>query len=319
VPMFEMPISELETYMGRNPKPADFDAYWTKALTELAETIPAPSLKPYDLDVSFAECFDLYFTGVSGARIHAKYIRPTLVAGPHPAVVMFHGYTLGSGDWFDKLPYAAAGYSVAALDCRGQGGQSQDLGSVRGNTQRGHIIRGLDDAPEKLLFRDIFLDCVELAQIVMSMPEVDPDRVGATGSSQGGGLALACAALEPRVKRAAAVYPFLADYKRVLEMEIETAPYEELRTYFRLFDPRHERESETFAKLGYIDVQHLADRIKAEVLLTVAMNDDVCPPSTQFAVFNRIKSKKSMVRYPDFGHEPLPGVADLNFNFLRRL
>ena len=54
----------------------------------------------------------------------------------------------------------------------------------------------------------------------MGLPEVDADRVAATGGSQGGALTLACAALEPRIKRAAPVFPFLCDYQRVWEMDL---------------------------------------------------------------------------------------------------
>lgn len=53
---------------------------------------------------------------------------PKHLQGLAPAVVNFHGYTGNSGNWFDKLPFAAAGYVVAALDCRGQGGLSEDTG-----------------------------------------------------------------------------------------------------------------------------------------------------------------------------------------------
>jgi cephalosporin-C deacetylase len=246
-------------------------------------------------------------------------MRPKGAREPHPAVLLFHGYSGSSGDWCDKLHYVAQGFSVAALDCRGQGGLSEDAGGVRGNTLRGHIIRGLDDEPDKLLFRQIFLDCAELARIVMGMPEVDPDRVGATGGSQGGGLTLACAALEPRIKRAAPVFPFLCDYQRVWEMDLATNAYEELRTYFRLFDPRHEREQEVFTRLGYIDNQHLAHRIQAEVLMAVGMMDTICPPSTQFAAYNKIRSEKNMLIYPDFGHEGLPGAPDRIFEFMSGL
>ena len=87
----------------------------------------------------------------------------------------------------------------------------------------------------------------------MNMPEVDATRVGALGDSQGGGLTLACAALEPRIKLAAPVFPFLCDYQRVWEMDLALDAYDEIRTYFRQFDPRHEREQEIFTKLGYID------------------------------------------------------------------
>ena len=316
MPIVDMPLAELECYEGRNPRPADMDAYWDKALAEMQAIDPQVELVPHALDAPFAECFDLYFTGVGGARVHAKYLRPAGTRAPHPALLQFHGYSSNSGDWSDKLGYVARGFSVAALDCRGQGGLSEDAGGVRGNTLRGHIIRGLDDVPERLLFRQIFLDTAQLAGIVMGMPEVDPERVGATGGSQGGGLTLACAALEPRVRRAAPVYPFLSDYLRVWEMDLDVAAYDELRAYFRLFDPLHEREAQVFERLGYIDVQHLAPRIRADVLMAVGLMDTICPPSTQFAAYNKIRAPKQMRIYPDYGHEGLPGLSDRIFAFM---
>lgn len=319
MPMVDMPLEQLRQYRGRNPKPADFDAYWDESLAEMRALDPQLELVPYAYPAPYAECFDLFFTGVDGARIHAKYLRPRQASKPHPAVLQFHGYTGNSGGWCDKLPLVALGFSVAALDCRGQGGQSEDAGGVRGNTHHGHIIRGLDDDPRKLLFRSIFLDTAQLARIVMSLPEVDPARVGASGGSQGGALTLACAALEPGVARAASIFPFLCDYRRVWEMDQTKDAYGELRKYFRLFDPRHEREEEIFTKLGYIDIQHLAPRIRARVLLTTGLMDTVCPPSTQFAAYNKITSPKDVVIYPDFGHEDLPDVSDRNFAFLAEL
>jgi cephalosporin-C deacetylase len=316
MPVFEMPLDELRAYQGRNPRPDDFDEYWNTALEEMRGVEADVELAPNAFEASFAECFDLYFTGVRGARIHGKYLRPRGASDPHPAVLIFHGYSGDSGEWCDKLGYVAEGFSVAALDCRGQGGESEDVGGVKGNTLRGHIIRGLDDGPQKMLFRDIFLDCAQLAGIVMDMPEVDAKRVGATGGSQGGGLTLACAALEPRIARAAALYPFLCDYRRVWEMDLGEAAYEELKMYFRLFDPRHQREEEAFTRLGYIDVQHLAPRINARVLMVTGLMDTICPPSTQFAAYNKITAEKEMLLYPDFGDEQGPGVGDAVWEFV---
>jgi cephalosporin-C deacetylase len=315
MPMFEMPLDELRTYPGRNPKPADFDAYWKRGLDELAATPPNVELKAHPSPANFADTFDLWFTGTGGARVHAQYLRPRS-KGPHPAVVRFHGYSMYAGDWFDKLAWVAQGFVVAALDVRGQGGLSEDTGGVRGTTLRGQIIRGLDDEPDRLLFRQIFLDTVRLAQVVMEQPEVDAVRVAATGASQGGGLTIACAALEPRIWRAAPVYPFLTDYKRVWEMDLARDAYDELVYYFTRFDPTHAREDETWTRLGYIDVQHLADRIKAQVQMTTGLMDMICPPSSQFAAYNKIRSEKDVVLYPDFGHEDLPGHHDRLFEFL---
>lgn len=319
--VFEKPLDELKLYRGTNPRPDDFDAYWDSSVAELAALDPRVELKPSPaLSTRAAECFDLWFTGVGGARVYAKYLRPRAARGRHPALLLFHGYTGNSGDWADKLGYVGQGFCVAALDCRGQGGRSEDVGGVKGGTQRGHIIRGLDDPdPKKLLYRSIFLDAAQLARIVMAFPEVDAGRVAAAGASQGGALALACAALEPGIRRAAPAYPFLSDYQRVWEMDLAKDAYEELHLHFRRFDPRHERAREIFTRLGYIDCQHLAPRIRAEVLMFTGLMDTVCPPSSQFAVYNRLAGPKSMVLYPDFGHEGLPDLNDRTFNFLQDL
>jgi cephalosporin-C deacetylase len=322
MPVIDLPLAELRKYRGINPRPSDFEAYWRQALRDLDETPPKPKLIPQPkFSNGFVEAFDLWFTGIGGAQIHAKYLRPARSgAKRNPTLLQFHGYSMNSGDWTDKFGWVAGGFCVAALDCRGQGGLSEDRGGVLGNTLSGQIIRGLDDPdPTKLLFRSIFLDTVQLARAVTTFPEVDEHRLGATGQSQGGALTLACAALEPRIKRIAPVYPFLCDYQRVWEMDLAKDAYEELRTFFRRRDPTHAREKEVFTKLGYIDCQHLASRIKAEVLMFTGLSDPICPPSSQFAAYNKIRAKKAMVLYPDYGHEWLPEYSDRVWQFMAGL
>ena len=314
--LFDLPQEELSSYQGVNPRPHDFDDYWDAALAELASIDADVELVPADFQAPYAECFHMYFTGTRGARVHAKLLRPRVAQSPHPAVLMFHGYSGNSGDWQSKLGYAAAGFTVASLDCRGQGGLSEDVGGVPGWTLRGHIVRGLDGDPEDLLYRQIFLDTARMAQIVLEMDDVDADRVGATGGSQGGALTLACSALEPRVKRAAPIYPFLCDYKRVWDLDLDLDAYAELREWFRKFDPRHQREEAVFTRLGYVDVQFLAPRIRAEVMMSVGLMDQICPPSTQFAAYNKISAPKSTVIYPDYGHEMPPDLADTIFQWM---
>jgi cephalosporin-C deacetylase len=317
MPILDLPLEQLYQYQGRNPRPDDFDNYWARALAELDQTPANHELIPnHTLKTVNAECFDLWFTGVRGARIHAKFLRPKHANGKLPAALQFHGYGGNAGDWADKLSYVNQGYCIAAMDCRGQGGSSQDTGNVKGPTRLGHVVRGLEDHPDNLLFRHIFLDTAQLARIVLSMPEVDANNVVAFGGSQGGALTIACAALEPRIRKAAPVYPFLSDYLRVWEMDQAKDAYEDITQYFRIFDPRHERKDEIFRTLGYIDIQNLAPRIRAEVLMFTGLMDSICPPSSQFAAYNKMTCKKQVHIYPDFRHEGLPQSSDLIFNFL---
>ena len=318
--LVDMPIEKLLVYEGKNPKPSDFDKYWDDSLAEMEAVDPKVELIPSPLNIPGAEVFDMYFTGVNGARIHCHYARPKGKKNC-PAWLQFHGYSGNIGDYFGKLSAVCAGFCVAAMDCRGQGGLSEDVARVVGNTHHGHIIRGVDDAdPKKLLFRDIFLDTAQLAKIVASFDEVDKTRMCANGGSQGGGLTYACAALAPHlIKMAAPVYPFLSDYKRVWEMDLAKDAYVEMKEYFRHSDPTHARHEEFFTRLGYIDIQHLAPRIKGKILMATGMMDTVCPPSTQFAAYNKVTSEKSYVLYPDFGHEQLPGNSDRTYMFFSEL
>ena len=315
--LIDKTLPELLEYKGINECPEDIDEFWDKSVEQMRALGTDCELIPWDFKFPGVECYDLYFTGMGGARIHAHFCKPEHINGKAPLVLKFHGYTSHCGSFSSIMQWAAAGVCVAALDCRGQHGLSEDNGQVLGNTFHGLIIRGLDNHdPEKLVFRNVFLDTAQLAYILMAMPYIDETRVAAYGGSQGGGLTLACAALVPEVKVAAPVYPFLSDYRRVWEMDLDVDAYQELKDYFRHMDPLHEHEKEIFTMLGYIDVHNLAHRIKAKVRMYTGMMDVTVPPSTQFAAFNAIPGEKDYRIYYDFAHEELPLQEDDTFRFI---
>ncbi|HBC88191.1 MAG TPA: acetylesterase [Lentisphaeria bacterium] len=309
MPMIDMSMEKLLKYKGQSPRPKDFDRYWARALSEMNKVDQDIELVPIKHPARNAEAFHLYFTGTGGARIHALYVRPKNINGKIPAVVNFHGYSGNAGQVSPLMSWAAMGMAAASMDCRGQGGISEDVSVLKGSTFHGHIIRGIE-SPEKLLMRNVFLDTAQLAGIVMGFKEVDSKKVASNGGSQGGALSVVCASLEPRIACCVSCFPFLSDYKRVWDMDCSGA-YSEIRDWwFRKYDPLHEREDEFFNTLGYIDIQNLAPRIKGTVLMSVGLRDQVCPPSTVYAAFNKIKAKKKIMVYPDFGHEDLNGWSD---------
>ena len=319
MPIVDMPLEKLRVYEGRNPRPADFDEFWDRSLAELDKVEPNPVFTPYDFPSRIADAYELTFTSIKGAKMYAKFMKPKNVSGKIPAVLYFHGYTTSSGDWSTLLPFVSQGYVVAWLDTRGQGGLTEDVGTPSVATCNTQFIRGVEGAPENMLYRDIFLDTAQLARVVMSLDYVDETRVGTTGASQGGALCIACAALVPEIKLCAPKYPYLCDYKRVWEMDLDKGAYDGLRYYLRTHDPRHEHVDEFFTKLGYIDLQFLAPRIKAKFFMSTGLIDTTCPPSSQFAMYNKITSEKSVDIYPDYGHENLKGDSDRIFIFMSDL
>ncbi|MBP5738191.1 MAG: acetylxylan esterase [Abditibacteriota bacterium] len=317
MPCFDMPLEELKTYTGSSPRPADFDEYWRRGMAEMESVYAPPELVRSDFPAKYSDCYDMYFTGVGGARIHSRIHLPKNITKPAPCVCFYHGYAGNAGDWWWHSYWAAQGYAYASIDCRGQSGTSKDVGGVKGTTLFGHIIRGLEDPnPDKLLYRSIYLDCVQMARCMMNMDCVDETQVYTTGVSQGGALSLVTAALEPKIAKVVTASPFLSDYKRAWEMDILPDGYPEIKDYFRHRDPTHETEKEVFDKLGYIDIQNHAPNVRAKVLMITSLMDDDCPVSTQFAMYNKLTCEKEVLIYPDFRHELFPGMSDAMFRFL---
>ena len=306
---------ELLSYKGMAKMPADFDDYWKRALEEMERTDPRVEIKRVEINFNGQECFEIYFTGVGGARVYARYMRP-VNAEKCPIVFKFHGYSARFDNWFDSLPHISQGMCVATLDCRGQGGKSEDTVPVHGNTLHGHIIRGIDDDIDKLYYRNQFLDTAQLVKIVREFSEIDDTRMYTMGGSQGGGLAIACAALVPDIKRVAAYEPFLSDYRYAYINNETSSAFYELVEYARLFDSRHEHIEETFDKLDYIDIQNLAKYVKAEVLMCSGLKDVSVNVMTQFAMFNKLNVNKKFYLYPERGHERLDGSDDLAIQWM---
>ena len=72
---FDFPFEQLINYKGINPKPSDFDLFWEFGLHEMRSVKPEIELIPNEFRTSFCECFDMYFTGVNGSRIHSKLFK----------------------------------------------------------------------------------------------------------------------------------------------------------------------------------------------------------------------------------------------------
>ena len=312
----EFSLRKLKTYRGTGDRPQDFDHFWNQRIKMLDEVNLDVSITTA-LDIGF-EHFDVYaltFTSFDGARIHAKYIRPK-TSQPVPCVLQFHGYPGSSRPYLEHASFVDAGMAVIAMDCRGQGGFSQDIGGIQGTTVSGHLVAGLDDCLENMLYVKIYSDVYLVSRIAKQLVDIDESRIYANGASQGAALATVCAALNPSIKKVALLYPFLSDFERVFDLDYDQVAYEGLRYYSRWFDPDGRNKHKMFNRLAYIDVRHFAPRVQSEVLFGISMADTVCPISTQYAVYNNLNVKKKLVCYPGKSHEPIYAFDDLILPFI---
>ena len=309
-------LEEIKIYRGRDEVPEDFDAFWDEEVKKIS-TLPVYQLEERDFHIPQVKCYELTFEGTNEGKVYARVVLPKSEEKV-PIIFHFHGYMGRGWDWVDMLSFTVAGYGVVSMDVRGQSGYSQDgLRSSLGNTVKGHIIRGAVEGRDHLFYKDVYLDIYQLVEIIASLPQVDEKRLSSYGASQGGALALVAAALNPRIQKTVTIYPFLSDFRRVLEIGNTSEAYDELFRYFKFHDPFHETEEEIMATLAYIDVKNLAHRIKGEVKMITGLDDDVCYPSTQFAIYNRLTCDKAYRIMPEYAHEAMNVfVNDQVYNWL---
>ena len=309
---------DLQTYLGADPCPQDFEAFWNRQMEALSGLEIPYELKDADYQIPGHKCCDLYYHSFDSSRIHCKVAMP-ITEEKLPVLFYFHGYKGNSLEWWHKIFWADRGYCVIAMDVRGQAGDSQDLTSGYGNTSIGHLAAGIHADIEDMTFCKVYKDIICLVNLVRSFDFVNPEDFVVHGGSQGGALSLVTAALFPQVKKAAVMFPFLSDFRGAYSCGVDGTAYEELKYIFRFYDPQHKREEEYFRKLAYIDVNNFAPMIQAELLMASGLQDVSCPPRTHFAVYNNLTCKKRLEIFPDFGHEDfLPGFTDQCSIFLTR-
>ncbi|MFI3087746.1 acetylxylan esterase [Streptococcus sp. 2022WUSS037] len=310
-----MSLQEMESYLGRQEVPTDFEQFWQGHLASLPD-LPDFELVEKEVGLEGVACSELTFIGQGGSKIFSKVIFPKKEE-KIPVLFYFHGYQGQGPDWSELLKYTAVGIGVVAMDVRGQAGRSQDLGCFEGITVKGQVIRGMVQGPNHLFYKDVYLDVYQLIRLVSGFEEVDANRLMSYGASQGGALALIAAALYPNLSKTVSIYPFLSDFKRVLELGNNSEAYDELFRYFKYSDPFHETESKMLDTLSYIDIKNFASMIKCPVAMVTGLEDSVCPPSTQFAVYNRLQVEKQMKILPDYGHDAMHvKVNDYVYDYL---
>lgn len=303
MPQTDEPLDALKQRAPSSQPPTDLESFWSSTLDE-ARTMRRPAqLQQVDTGMTLVETFDLTFSGFGGHPIRAWLRRPAGQSGPLPIVVQFRGYSGGRGLPHQSSFWPLVGFAELVIDSRGQSGGGGYVGhtpdgSESGPSASGFMTRGIA-APESYYYRRLITDGVLGVDLARTLDGIDPDRVAVAGTSQGGGLALAVAALSDDVAALMANVPFLCDYPRAIAVA-DQGPYLELAAYLSTSRDEAERALRT---LPYFDGAVLAPLAKAPALFSVALADHMCPPSTVFAAYNGYGGEKDLRIYPYNDHE----------------
>lgn len=313
--LFDLPLDDLRTYRPEVAEPADFDEFWRSTLDEVAQIDLDIRAEPFENHQKLVDAHDVSFAGWGGTRVRAWLLVPAGATEPLSAVVSFIGYA-GGREFPFATPFTGAGHAHLVVDTRGQGwnhftlfDRTPDSDPEAGaNSWPGVMTSGIA-APETYYYRRLYIDCLRAVQVAKSLPQVDPSQVFVEGGSQGGGLSIATAGLatlaDVSLAGAMVDVPFLCHFARAITLT-DALPYKEISNYIRT-SPH--REQDVLRTLSYFDGVNFATRADIPAIFSVALMDQVCPPSTVFAAYNqwgsaREESSATTIEvYTHSGHE----------------
>jgi cephalosporin-C deacetylase len=288
-----MPKNVQADYQSKVTKPADFEAFWQGVLRQAeavplaAEVVPDPLRTSADIEV-----FQVFYDSLDHVRIAAWYCRPTRRAERTPAILFLPGYQMDP-----PIPkeWARKGYIALSVAPRGKLRSNRQFNPGYPNLLTYNLVDRHTYA-----YRGFYVDTWRGIDFLLSRPEVDPTRIGVTGTSQGGGLTICTAAMRPEVRAAAAGAPYLCGFIDAIELT-HTYPYEEINDYLRQYPASRPAVEAT---LAYFDGLNFADQITCPIIVNIGLQDNVCPPETGYALFNKIGSTdKQLYPYDGHGHD----------------
>jgi len=277
---------------SQHGKPADFEAFWQRAKTELAK------VKPEYKVTEIANCrdnrrvFEVEMKSLDGLLIRGFLTEPkTHNKGKKFAVLLgLPGYQVPLGPMYGTDPDIA----IFTLNIRGSG-YSRDVINVR---RESYIVLNLEDK-NRYVLRGAIMDCVRAVDFIFSRPELRHDNIIAAGGSLGGFLALATCGVDPRISFCSAANPILCDVRN-LPHEVDW-PLIDINLYIKT------RPELTMDKvmdnLDYFDGKNFASDIKCKTLVGMGMVDNIAPPDHVYAAYNDLNTDKHIIIFRDLAHE----------------
>jgi cephalosporin-C deacetylase len=284
------------------PTAAEIDAFWRTTIARLAREPMAPEVTPLDQPVPYAS-YRVTLGSLGGVRIHARLALPIQGEAPHkpwPVVITAPGY--GGEQQGVMLAECQRGYAILQVYPRGQG-ESAEPGKAKPDKLTGKL-----DGPDGAYYQGAYADVIRAIDFAVSRKDIDPDRVALVGTSQGGGIALAAASLDPRVKAVVAHVSFLCDVRQSARVPslVKT-----------LLDRAHRNDEAALRTLDYFDPLQLVSRLRAPVLISAGGKDQTCPAPTIRSVYDRIPGNARTLKvYPKLTHTSCVDFHNLSWAWL---
>lgn len=313
--MLKEQLAALESLDVPQTKRPDFDRFWAAAVGEVHRVPLGVEAARMPHPIRAMEVRDLTFRGLDGTPVRAWLILPPEAREQKvPAVVCYHGAGGSRGVPSAHVGWVAMGAAVLAYDFRMQGGLTgSETGFASGGGQPMLSLLGIEDKATYYGYH-VRTDALRALRVAAETPEIDAGRICVTGGSQGGGMSLSVAGLEPSVALCMADVPSACWLeKRLFDRR---GGWGNIAEFLRR---RPDMVDQVCTTLSYYDNINLTDRIRCPVLVSLGLKDPVCPPENVYAAINKIRGEKEVVAYPFGEHDGGGQVhAERKLEFFRR-
>lgn len=164
-----------------------------------------------------------------------------------------------------------------------------DMTKAFNGRDNGYLFNGLED-PDRYYMKRVYLALIRCLDLLTSLPEWDGRNVIVQGGSQGGALSMVAAALDSRVTQCIVNHPALSDMAAYSAGR--TGGYPHFNRVEGMFNDK------TLRTMAYYDVINFARHITCDTYMTWGYNDDTCPPTTSYAVWNTLTCPKEALITP---------------------
>ncbi|MCW3785583.1 acetylxylan esterase [Plebeiibacterium sediminum] len=280
--------------------PSDFDSFW-KAAKEKADQCPMVVEKTFIPEYSSdkVNCYLVKIQAYEKSSCVYGYLTMPNKKGKFPVVFSPPGAGIKPMNPLKDIFYAESGFIRFDMEIHGirpnLDKQTYDeISRAFGNKNNSYLVNGLDNK-DNYYMKKVYLSCLRVIDYLTTLPEWDGKNIIAQGGSQGGALALITTALDSRITACAANHPALSDMARYKMGRAGGYPH--LFTKFEGMDT-----PEKLNTLQYYDVVNFARNINVPVFMTWGFNDNTCPPTTSYIVYNTLNTQKEALIMPVTEH-----------------
>lgn len=283
-----------ENIIATTQCPKDFDDFWTKAIeqarwTALESTMEflpersTPDVNTYQ--VSFQN--DRW-----GRRVYGILNVPTK-PGKYPAILKVPG--AGVRPYGGDSGLCKKGVIVLEIGIHGVPVIKEQAfyDNIFSAALADYWLNGSNNR-DRSYYKHVVTGCIRAIDFLDTLKEWNHEGLGVCGSSQGGFLSIATAALDKRVTCLAPVHAAMCDHEAALHKVACGWPH----IFYNVAKP----DPAEIECMRYYDGVNFARRITVPGWYSFGYNDDVVAPTSMYATYNAVKAEKVLAPYQKTAH-----------------